>query len=235
MPIIRTGRGILYFAHVPKCAGTAIEGMLTKRFGLRAKALLDPKHKDKPAFQRWSRSSPQHIDAETLGRLFPPIFFDAVFTMVRHPAERLKSVYLYQRDVEDEIDPNESFADWIAALPARRAADPFYLDNHARPMGDIVPQGATVFRLEDGTQGVIELIDAFTGNQNGPRTIGHRHSRAERLEAVGKRARSDDAALTPEILSAIHAMDADDYARFGYPVDPADALLPLPQEETQTR
>ncbi len=234
MPIIRTGRGIVYFAHVPKCAGTAIEGYLTRRFGQRARAFLNPSHRSLPEPQRWSRSSPQHIDAATLGRMFPPVFFDAMLTMVRHPATRLRSVYLYQRDIEEEIDPNEGFSDWIAALPARRAADPFYLDNHARPMTDIVPQGATVFRLEEGTQGVVDWFDDLLGNANGPREIPLRHSLEERREAAGKTARGGDVTLTPDILAQIHAMDRADYDRFGYAIDPGAALLPLPSEEPAT-
>jgi hypothetical protein len=42
--MIRTGRGLYYFAHVPKCAGTAVEDYLGRRFGGRNLALLDPRH-----------------------------------------------------------------------------------------------------------------------------------------------------------------------------------------------
>ena len=222
MPIIRTGRGIVYFAHVPKCAGTAIEGFLTGRFKTMGRNFLNPQHMLRAAPERWSRSSPQHIDAESLSLMFQPGFFDAMFTMVRHPALRLRSVYLYQRDLEEAIDPDEGFSDWLAALPARRAEDPYYLDNHARPMSEMVPEGATIFRLEEGTQQVIDWFDAFTSNQNGPRKIPVRHSRADRLEATGKAPRGSEIALSPADITRIAEMCPEDFDRFGYPVDPAD-------------
>ncbi|MCA8882748.1 MAG: sulfotransferase family 2 domain-containing protein [Rhodobacteraceae bacterium] len=230
MPIIRTGRGIVYFAHVPKCAGTAIEGYMTRRFGQRARAFLNPAHYARPDLDRWSRSSPQHIDAENLMALFPPIFFDAMFTMVRHPVARLRSVYLHHRDTEDGIAAGESFADWLRALPERRAANPFYLDNHARAMTDIVPQGATVFRLEEGTQGVVDWLDALTGNTNGPRAIPVRHTYSDRLSAAGKAPQGALDAPTAQEIAQIAEIYEADFDRFGYPHDPAemaDGLRPV--------
>lgn len=220
MPLIRTGRGVLYFAHVPKCAGTAVEEYLTRRFGLRLRGLLDSAHMNVPAAQRWSRSSPQHIEAQSLARLFPDGFFEHVFALVRHPARRLRSVYLHQRDIEGRIDPAEDFATWLRALPERRKENPWYLDNHARLMNDLVPGGCTVFRLEDGLDQVVNWLDQRMGNQNGPRGIDRAHSYQDRLTQAGKTPRGPAPVITAGDLEFIHQLDRADYARFGYAVDP---------------
>ncbi|VAV92507.1 hypothetical protein MNBD_ALPHA07-1699 [hydrothermal vent metagenome] len=220
MPLIRTGRGILYFAHVPKCAGTAVEAYLMCRFGAATKALFDPGHFNLPEPARWSRCSPQHIEAQSLARLFNPGFFDHMFALVRHPAKRLHSAYLYQRDIEELIDPAEDFATWLRALPERRANDPWYLDNHARPMGDLVPEGCVIFRLEDGADPVVDWLDALAGNENGPRSIERAHSYETLLVQLGKSPRGDVAPITAADLDFIHQLDRDDYARFGYVLEP---------------
>ena len=220
MPIIRTGRGVLYFAHVPKCAGTAVEEYLICRFGLRLRALLDPGHMNVPAAQRWSRCSPQHIEAQSLARLFPDGFFEHMFTLVRHPARRLRSVYLHQRDIEGLIDPAEDFATWLRALPERRKENPWYLDNHARLVNDLVPEGCTVFRLEDGLHPVVDWLDQRMGNQNGPRGIARSHSYQDRLTQTGKRPRGPAPEITAADLDFIYQLDRVDYARFGYAIAP---------------
>ncbi len=231
MPIIRTETLLLYFAHVPKCGGTGIEGLLTQRFGQRARGFLDPGHFAQPPETRWGRNSPQHVDAATMARLFPSDFFDATFAMVRHPVLRLRSVYLYHRDVEGAIAPDESFGAWLDALPTRRHADPFHLDNHARPICEMVPEGARVFRLEEGVGALVGWLDEITGTTGRQRDVTRRHSLAERLGALGKAPRGPEVIVTPDHVAKVAALDPQDFDRFGYPEDPADmarGLAPLP-------
>lgn len=222
MPLIRTGRGIIYFAHIPKCAGTAVQIYLDARFGVRRRALLDTGYLTPPEHQRWSRTSPQHMDARTFERLFQGGFVDHAFTCVRHPAHRLRSVYLHQRDVEEKIDPSETFSDWLNFLPQRRRDNPWYLDNHARPMSQMVPDDATVFKVEDGLDRLVAWIDDIMGNQNGPRHIEVSHTLADRMARQNKPISSDGVTLTEIDYSAVAAMDPEDFERFGYPVMPDD-------------
>ncbi len=228
MPIIRAADKLIYFAHVPKCGGTGIEGMLTQRFGPRARGMLDPGHFGQPEALQWGRTSPQHLDAPTLYRLFPAGFFDAMFAVVRHPVLRLRSVYLYHRDADDSIDPAETFSDWLAALPGRRRAAPFYLDNHARPMNDMVPANARIFRLEEGIAPLVEWLDTVTGSAGGPRDVSRQHSLSERLQALGKSPKGAPVTLTPDHVSQVRALDPEDFLRFGYPDDPAQMADGLP-------
>lgn len=224
MPMIRTGRGIVYFSHVPKCAGTAVEGYLIRRFGKRTFAMLDNSYMALTGAQRWSRCSPQHIDATSLGRLFPPAFFDAIFTVVRHPVLRLRSAYLHQRDIEQTMSQAESFSEWLSALPARRSEDPWCLDNHVRPMDEIVPAEAKVFRLEEGTEAIVEWLDEIVGNRNGPRVIERRHSHADRLAALDRKPVGPTPEVSVEAIAQIAEMYTKDFSRFGYPSDPADMV-----------
>lgn len=225
MPIVRTEGGLLFFAHVPKCAGTTVEGYLGNRFGQKQRAMINPIYMRPPPHLRWSRSSPQHVDAASLMQMFPEPFFDAWFTVVRHPVVRLRSVYRYQRDVEARIDPSESFSQWLNSLPERWVEDPWYLDNHPRPMSDLVPEPCTVFRLEDGTDKIVSWLDDFVGNTKGPREISVFHTFHEQLK---KRSRASGAEveISAQDIETILELYPEDFRRFGYTEDP-DAIQHL--------
>jgi Sulfotransferase family len=211
MPIIRIAEKLIYFAHVPKCAGTAVELYLKARFG--PLALHDLRYTFHPPETRWTRSSPQHIDLVSLGRLIPPGFIDASFAVVRHPVDRLLSTYHFQSEVHDIIPPDQTLTGWLAALPALMAADPFYADNHCRPMGDLVPAGAVVFQLEAGLAPVVDWLDARAGNKDGARSIGlvNQRGRPQHPRSLTPRL-----VPTPADVAAIEQLYADDMARFGY-------------------
>jgi len=211
MPMVRISGLLIYFAHVPKCAGTAVERYLKRRFG--PLALSDPRHGLDGA--RWSGTSPQHIDAGALARLIPPGFCDGGFAVVRHPAERLRSLFRFQRDVEQAIAPDMTLATWLEALPDRQAADPFYLDNHPRLMCDLVPDDCTVFRLEDGLDAVVDWLDEVAGADDGPRVIAPANGYAGKLAEAG-RDPGPDPAMTADVLERISEIYAADFARFGY-------------------
>lgn len=201
MSIIRAGSGVIYFVHLPKCLDTAIEGGLNQCFGRRDQFFMNLSRKTPHEPQHCSQSSSQHVDAVTLGRNFSQLIFDAMFTMTRHSARHLRSVYQYQKGIEQEIKPVQNFADWIVALLSRRATASFNLDKHARPIAKILPQGAVAFRQEEGTQTVVNRFAALLGNENGRTKISQHHSREEWRETAGKPARGDDLILTPAELS----------------------------------
>lgn len=208
MPILRAGGRLVYYAHVPKCAGSALEHYLEARFG--PLGFLDARHTAIPKDRRWSRTSPQHVDAETLGRLFPPGFFDATFAVVRHPEARIVSAFHFQREVEATISLNVSFGEWLEDLLDAREEDPFLHDNHTRPMAEIVPDGATVFHLEHGLDAIIPWFDAFTGDEAGPRAIPKVNERGAHAKTGA------DIALTEADRIRIAEIFAVDFARFGY-------------------
>ena len=222
MPIARCGEKLIFFAHVPKCAGSAVEGYLKDRFG--DLALLDKRHifETEPS---WTATSPQHLDNAALDRLFPPRFFDHTFAVVRHPVARLVSAFHFQRDVETTIDPSTPLSAWIADLPRVLTEHPYAHDNHLRPMAEMVPADATIFHLEDGLDAIVPWIDDVCGSDDGPRTI--------RAHKPGKvKAQGEGQPLKPEVpteddRAMIAEIYAEDFRRFGYaptsdlPVRPA--------------
>ena len=161
MPICKTVNKVVYFAHVPKCGGSSVEEYLQTRFG--SLAFIDQEFYSLPSSRQWARNSAQHIGAENLERLFPPGFFDASFAVVRHPVDRLVSEYHFQRDQLRKLSQSESFSTWLAAFEQALKDDPMIYDGHVRPMVDMVPSNATVFRLEDGLDQVVRYIDELVG------------------------------------------------------------------------
>lgn len=224
MPLIKANGKLVYFAHVPKCAGTAVARYLEARFG--PPALSDRQFRTVPEALRWTRSSPQHIPCDALARLFPPGFFDASFAVIRHPVDRLASVFLFQREKEGTIPPDLGFADWLGRIAADRTRDPFAFDNHTRPMTDFVPEDAVLFRLEDGVEAVEAWCDATFGAQEGlptgadPVRIPRVNTRYRRLKEAGPDALPvPPFVVTPADRALVADLFAVDFDRFGYAVD----------------
>lgn len=215
MPIVRINGKLVHFAHVPKCAGTAVERYLSDRFGADMLGFIDRSFHRLPRRRRWNKSSPQHIPRTDFARMFPDGFFDARFAVVRHPVDRLVSVFRYHRDIEQLIDPETGFQDWLDGLTEAHRKQPFYLDNHARPMTEFVPDGAKVFRIEDGTGPILRWLDKLAGDQKGPRRIGRRNTYDQRLK-VDRRDSGPDAQVTPAARARIADLFAPDFERFGY-------------------
>jgi len=213
MPIFRAGAKTILFAHVPKCGGTAIESFLKQHFG--PIAFLDSKFGSLNTKQRWNTSSPQHVDSSTLGRLFPEGFFDLSFAVVRHPAERLRSVFLFQRDIEERIPKDMGFSSWLEDLEVRCKQDPFLYDNHARPMAQLVPQGARIFRLEDGLDQVAAWLATLIPDQDIEPQMSRKNTLYRRLKQAGKSPRPLE--LTGADHALIAQLYASDFKRFDYP------------------
>lgn len=223
MPIIRVGARLVYFAHVPKCAGSAVEAYLRKRFG--EIAFCDTKYLKQPAEKRWTRSSPQHVDREALSHLFPETFFDASFAVVRHPVARIVSAWHFQAEVEKAVPrTGVGFTDWLEDMAELWEERPFAYDNHTVPMDRIVPDGARIFHLEHGLDAIVPWLDEIAGDASGARSIGTTNRRSDRSEGP-------EVKVVPnkEDLDLIARLYRRDFDRFGYRPDQPGPLAPTPE------
>lgn len=213
MPLAFIQGRLVYFAHVPRCGGTAVENYLHARFGRLA--FVDRQFNSLSAKQRWSKTSPQHLETQALERIMPRSWISWSFTVVRHPAARIASVFRFQRDIEQSIPTGQSFSDWVCNLAASLKKQPHQFDNHTRPASDLVPSDAVVFRLEDGLSRVVGWLDQIEGATRGPREV----AAANVLTAVRAhlgRVPGPEPEMTLTAQAAIAALYADDFKRFGY-------------------
>lgn len=222
MPIFKASHKLLFYAHVPKCGGSSVSWYLRERFG--DVAFNDSKHTSHAAGSLWSQTSPQHIDCQSLDRLFPEGFFDAVFTIVRHPVPRLISAFHFQRDVEKIVPMGTTFSDWLEDITELRQENVFAFDNHMRPMSDIVPEGAQVFYMEHGLDGMIPWLDTILGDQGGPRAIPKINAQGAYGGASAQKAKP-----TERDLKRIAEIYSVDFKRFGYDlIDTRSTSAPAP-------
>ena len=212
MPLFKIEERLVYYAHVPKCGGSSIASYIRERFG--PLGFHDNAYLQQPPDQRWTASSPQHVDARNLERLIPLTFFSAAFSIVRHPVGRAISTYHFQLEVEKSIPEGTSFSDWLRNLSETHAKSPFAFDNHTRPMSEIVPEGATVFHMEHGLDALVPWFDALAKNQNGPRAIVPENVRGDHIKVNTARVAPNQDDL--QLISEIYALD---FKRFSYKID----------------
>lgn len=213
MPLAYVAGKLVNFAHVPRCAGSAVEDYLFARFG--PLGFLDRSHMSIPSAERWSNSSPQHITVKSFERLVPSKWIAHSFAIVRHPEDRLVSVFRFQRDVEQSIDSSTIFEDWVAQLPDQHKKSPYTLDNHTLPAVELVPQAATVFKLEDGLDAVVKWLDDLEATARLPREILPKNSYTLRMQQASRMPRVPVVA-TPAVRQIILELYELDFRRFGY-------------------
>jgi hypothetical protein len=221
MPILRYRDKTIYYAHIPKCAGSSVEDYLQDRFG--PLDLLDRGWHSRPDEIRRGRSSPQHMTLEALYRQFPSDMFDLHFAMVRHPARRLISAFLHNRN-HRLIDPFLSLDGLLRFLEDGDPTIHRNTDNHFLPATAFVDSSAKVFRLEDGGGDLIRWLDALAGDSDGPRELPRSNEKsAPPAEAQSQLRNRIISQLQPQLpalgrplLARIAAIYSDDFDRFGY-------------------
>ncbi|MEL7114022.1 MAG: sulfotransferase family 2 domain-containing protein [Pseudomonadota bacterium] len=208
MPSLALDDHLIWFAHCPKAGGTSIEAAMVERWGDRVGHLHW-------GWDRWWRqggwriatppNSPQHLIWEDALKALPGAP-DAVFAIVRDPVARMISEYNYQRRHRrgtwlGRAVAHLPFSLWLRVMLRMAEQNPYAFDNHLRPHSDFIPEGAVVFRLEDGLEQVMDWLGVTA--ETGPPP--HRLKSRPPSQSTQRR----EAAL-------IGAVFAEDYARFGY-------------------
>lgn len=173
MPILRKDGRKIYFAHVPKCAGSSLynvlmaEGWHMANFG-RPQGPLGTTGTAKMIREQFGITdlqkegdysgivtSVQHVTADIWGKWGP---FDSSFALIRHPIERFRSAYSYRYVTEVAKAKLKHSAAILAEFHSLMAevfvkelpGAPHVLDNHFRPMLDFLLPDTKVYALEHG-------------------------------------------------------------------------------------
>ena len=181
MPLARISGTVLFFAHIPKTAGTSIEAYMRAKGSL---ALAGTRR------HGWSRTTPQHVHRELYSDLAPPEFYDHGFTVIRDPKARLISEFKMRvepmrpklrpagwlRRARNRIAGRPTygvrlanrleyldFDTWVRRAFAEYRKDPYFKDNHIRPQHEFFDPDHKTFMFEDGIDPVFRWIDEVTG------------------------------------------------------------------------
>lgn len=155
MPIFSNGGVHVFFSHIPKTGGSAIEALVRRSpvlMSLFSTRLHGGRNQSFPV-------SPQHFHTAIVERLFAPGFFALKLAVVRHPVHRLKSEFRmrYALEIKARKTPPE-FNGWLGMALETRAKDPFHLDNHLRPQIEFIDDETDVVRFEDGLGVAVQRI-----------------------------------------------------------------------------
>lgn len=201
MPLINANAHSIFFAHVPKCAGSSVEDYLIRRFD-EPLSIRDVTHFAKKR-RRGLLSLATHLTAEDLTDILPHNLSYS-FAVVRDPIERTLSQYRFQTGVSRTS--RLSFSTWLRLMMRCVEIDPRVYQNHIRPQSDLVPDGSEVFRLEDGFDEMIKRLDEVTGTTS-DETVGH---------LLNKKSVRPDVEPTRQDIEILQDYYAVDFERFGY-------------------
>ncbi|MEM9014143.1 MAG: sulfotransferase family 2 domain-containing protein [Pseudomonadota bacterium] len=155
MPIVQFDGKLLFYAHIPKTAGTSVADLLARHGGTQQfyanLAHLAPKN------HRLLNLPPQHVTAAHFDELFDASGFDGLFAFTRHPEERIVSEYRFRR-AHGGIHAALSFSDWLVFITSAYREYPFLLEGHILPQNLFFVDGSKLFRLEDGFDGLINWL-----------------------------------------------------------------------------
>lgn len=135
----------LLFVHIPKTGGTSVESAMRN---LDNSIRLLESAKTNPSWQKFGHS-PQHCTVQELKELGIDLSKYQVFTVVRHPYERVVSEYNYQlalppkwsKIMKDDQKNRLTFDEFLAAFLDRSRAAIERFDNHQLSCVDYLSNG----------------------------------------------------------------------------------------------
>jgi hypothetical protein len=173
MPIIRYKDKICHFAHIPKCGGSSIESYLMSISGVKL-GFLD--RFVRSSHGEWNVSSSQHIDGDSLARIFPADFFNLFLAVVRHPIVRFESAFKFQKYTEKTIAHDVTIDDFVNGALRKNYLKKGWMDHHFHPQLSMLfpDQSYTFFKLENnGIRAAKAYIDQKIIGENINYDIGH--------------------------------------------------------------
>jgi len=162
MPLIKFGKRIALFIHIPKTGGSSIESSVRQMKG--SVALLSS------APLGYAKCTPQHMHAELLERFIGTNFYDFSFAVVRHPITRIRSEFQMRCS-----GPNnqKDFEAWFNDTLDTYMKNPYVCDNHIRPQSDFLLPKTDVFHFEAGIKPVVDYM-ATRFDRKPPEFVPHK-------------------------------------------------------------
>ena len=124
----------------------------------------------------YSISSPQHIDGESLKRIFPSNFFDYRFALARHPIKRLESAFIFNKYKLGRIDKRLCFNEFITNYLAKITIALGSFDNHFLPQVKFLDPCSKyyIFKLENnGIERAKAWVESTALQEQTNRKIDH--------------------------------------------------------------
>jgi hypothetical protein len=208
MPIYSKDALRCLFIHIPKTGGTSVEHLMRKRRWQESLIFHG-----RFGSHHHLRVTPQHYHAALLDELVRWDEFQLVFTLCRHPFDRLKSEYYWQHQVG--IAPARLPGEWFDVLQQRYLKDKCAFDNHVRPQSDFIPSAwpCEIFRLEDnGVRQAVERAERLAPAGWLARALQLTTSSRRQSTSPSRQVEEAFLALRPHIEQFYAA----DMTRFGY-------------------
>ena len=209
MPILKYNHKILYFSHMPKCAGTSVMRIFSIISECKP-SFYDPTFTEHN-YDRWSFSSPQHILGKDVSKMFAPEFFDQYFAVCRDPIERFISAFLHQKYYEKKIPSYTNINEFINKISFLDGKEFQKYDNHFQPQSSFLFPDVryTCFKLESGLKPVVDYLFNYFEVEKFPIKI-------PRENRMGKPKISENLLLTDASIAKLKRLYEKDYQIFRY-------------------
>ncbi|PPC74648.1 hypothetical protein C4K68_25380 [Pokkaliibacter plantistimulans] len=159
MPVFSNERLKILFVHIPKAAGSTIENIFLSS-GFKMSLFDDGRHKH--SVNNFLNCSPQHFHADLLRSLINLEKIDYIFTVLRDPVSRIRSEYCMRNRaslLKGSID-NVSADEWISQTILDYQLNSYVYDNHIRPQNEFTLPGSDIFKLENGLESIISVLQS---------------------------------------------------------------------------
>ncbi|PID50092.1 MAG: hypothetical protein CR991_03100 [Proteobacteria bacterium] len=211
MPLLTQKDRIVFFIHIPKTGGSYIEET-ARQNGWDVQFIVNGINAKKLDFMP---VSPQHFHAELYEKIFKLEKKIEIFTIVRHPFDRLKSEYYWQyKQGISYLKPDE----WISFIFKEYHKNPSAYDNHIRLQTEFIPSFADCFIFKLENEGIVNALNYLGLNKQNnliKKALGYiRAGNSDKLKVSNYLAEIED--IFAKRRDDIEQFYIADMNRFGY-------------------